>query len=340
MLQTVLPEAYTIEYRDVPVPEVGPDEVLIKIKRFGICGSDIQIYHGLHKYMTFPVVQGHEASGTIEKVGDKVTEFKPGQNVTVQPQIFCGTCQPCKMGHENVCQNLKVYGVHVDGMAQDYFAVSAEKVIPLPDGFSFDDGALIEPIAVAVGAIRRCGDVSGKNVCVLGAGPIGNFVAQVAQAKGANVMLTDINDKKLNLAKSMGVEKSINTSEKTLKEAIADVFGVKGADFIIDCAGAPFSLTSAIQSARPASTVVIVANFKVPVEIEIPLIQRQQINVLGVMMYVKEDFFTSVDLVQKGLVKTEGILTKYYDIHELKEAYEFIDENRLDVMKVMMTFPE
>ena len=340
MLQTVLPEAYKIEYRDVPVPEVGPDEVLIKIKRFGICGSDIQIYHGLHKYMTFPVVQGHEASGIIEKVGTKVTNFKPGSTVTVQPQIFCGICEPCKSGHANVCQNLKVYGVHTDGMAQEYFAVPAEKVIPLPQGFSFDDGALIEPIAVAVGAIRRCGDVSGKTVCVLGAGPIGNFVAQVAQAKGASVMMTDINDKKLNLAKSMGVKNSINTSEKTLKEAISEVFGSKGADFIIDCAGVPFSLTSAIKSARPASTIVIVANFKVPVEIEIPMIQRQQINVLGVMMYLKEDFFTSVDLVQQGKVKTEGILTKYYDIHELKEAYEFIDENRLDVMKVMMTFPE
>ena len=171
MLQTRLPEAFTVEYNEIDVPSIKPDEVLIRVKRFGICGSDIQIYHGKHKYMTFPVVQGHEASGTIDKVGAKVKDIKPGQMVTIQPQIFCGKCEPCKTGHPNVCQNLKVYGVHTDGMGQDYFAIPAEKVIPLPEGFSLDDGALIEPVTVGVGAIRRCGDVKNKTVCVLGAGP-------------------------------------------------------------------------------------------------------------------------------------------------------------------------
>ncbi|WP_319415765.1 alcohol dehydrogenase catalytic domain-containing protein [Marispirochaeta aestuarii] len=340
MLQTRLPEAYTVEYRDVPVPEIGPEEVLIKVKRFGICGSDIQVYHGQHKYMTFPVVQGHEASGTLEKIGDKVSGLKVGQAVTVQPQIFCGVCQPCKSGHPNVCQNLRVYGVHTDGLGQEYFAVPAEKIIPLPEGCSFDDGALIEPITVGVGAIRRCGDVKDRNICILGAGPIGNFTAQVAQAKGAQVMVTDINQKKLDLAASMGIKNTINTENRDLKTCIADVFGPAGADIIIDCAGAPASLTSAIKSARPASKIVIVANFKVPVEVEIPLIQRQQIDVLGVMMYIKEDFFTAVDLVSQGKVTTEGIISEYFDISKLKEAYEYIDANRLDVNKVMMTFGE
>jgi L-iditol 2-dehydrogenase len=340
MLQTRLPKAFTVEFNEIDIPEIKPDEVLIRVKRFGICGSDIQIYHGKHQYMTFPVVQGHEASGTIDKVGAKVKGIKPGQLVTIQPQIFCGKCEPCKTGHPNVCQNLKVYGVHTDGMGQDYFAIPAEKVIPLPEGFSPDDGALIEPITVGVGAIRRCGDVKGKSVCVLGAGPIGNFTAQVAQALGADVLITDINQKKLDIAAASGIRHCDNTSSHSLKESIAETFGSKGADFIIDCAGAPASLTSALKAARPASVVAVVANFKVPVEIEMPLIQRQQIDLRGVMMYLREDFFTAVDLVSSGKVNTKGIISRYFPISELKEAYDYIDANALDIMKVMTVLEE
>ena len=340
MLQTLLPKAFTVEYKDVPEPAIGPGEVLIRIKRVGICGSDIQVYHGKHKYMTFPVVQGHEASGTIEKIGAGVTGLAVGQLVTVQPQIFCGECEPCKSGHPNVCQNLKVYGVHTDGMMQDYFAVSADKIIPLPEGFSPDDGALIEPVTVGVGAMRRCGDVAGKTVCVLGAGPIGNFTAQVAQAQGADVLITDINQKKLDLAAESGIKRCDNTSDHSLRDSIAAAFGARGADFIIDCAGVPASLTSALKAARPASVIVIVANFKVPVEMEIPLLQRQQIDLRGVMMYLKEDFHTAVKLVAEGKVSTKGFLSRYFPIRELKEAYDFIDENSLDITKVMLTFDE
>ena len=338
MMQVFMPEAYKVEYRDVPKPTVVPGSVLIKIERMGICGSDIQVYHGKHKYMKFPIVQGHEASGLIVELGEGVKDFKVGDAVTVQPQIFCGTCAPCRAGHINVCRNLKVYGVHADGMAQDYFLVPADKVIPLAKGASLDDGALIEPIAVGVGAMRRCGDVKGKKVVVIGAGPIGNFTAQVAQARGAQVLVTDINPKKLAMAKAVGIFATADTTGRVLKDVIIETFGPDGADIIVDCAGVPASLTSAIQAARPASTIAIVANFKVPVEIEIPLIQRQQIDVLGVMMYLKEDFFTAAKFLAEGKVKTTGIVTKHYDVKQFKEAYEYIDANALDVMKVMLTF--
>ncbi len=338
MLQVYMPEAYKLEYRDVPKPAVEPGKVLVKIERLGICGSDIQVYHGKHKYMKFPVVQGHEAAGIVSEVGAGVEGIKVGDAVTFQPQVFCGECAPCKAGHINVCRNLKVYGVHTDGMAQEFFLVPSDKVIPLGKGTSLEDGALIEPIAVGVGAMRRCGDVNGKNVVVIGAGPIGNFAAQVAQARGAKVLVTDINPKKLALAKAVGIYATVDSTGKVLKDIIAEVFGAQGADIIVDCAGVPASLTSAIQAARPASTIAIVANFKVPVEIEIPLIQRQQIDVLGVMMYLKEDFHTASKFLAEGKVKTTGIVNKHFDIKQFKEAYEYIDANAMDVMKVMMTF--
>ena len=333
-----MPEAYKFEYLDVPVPEVGEGDVLIKMSTMGICGSDVQVYHGLHNYMTFPVVQGHEGSGTVEKIGDKVTAVKPGDKVTIQPQIFCGRCVPCKTGKENVCQNLKVYGIHTDGMAQEYLSMPESVVRKLPDDMSLDVAAFVEPVAVAAGSIRRCGDIQGRNLVVLGAGPIGNLVAQVAAAEGAHVLVTDIAQQKLDLAKECGIPNVRNTSKLDLKQAIAEVFGDDGADCIIDCAAVTQSLLSALNAARPASKIVIVGNFKKPVEIEIPLIQRQAIDVIGVMMYVKTDYEKAIDLIHSGRVEVEKLISNTFPVNQFKEAYDFIDGNRVDVMKVLMRF--
>jgi len=338
MLQVKMPKAYEFQYLDVPVPKVGESDVLIKMSTMGICGSDVQVYHGLHNYMTFPVVQGHEGSGVVEQIGERVSAVKPGGKVTIQPQIFCGECVPCRTGNENVCQNLKVYGIHTDGMAQEYLSMPESVVRKLPDDMSLDVAAFVEPVAVAVGSIRRCGEIKGKNVVVLGAGPIGNLVAQVAVAEGASVLVTDIAERKLDLAEECGIPNVRNTKELDLKQAITEVFGDDGADCIIDCAAVTQSLLSALNAARPASKIVIVGNFKKPVEIEIPLIQRQAIDVIGVMMYVKTDYEKAINLIHKGQVEVKKLISNSFPVNRFEEAYNFIDENRVDVMKILMQF--
>jgi L-iditol 2-dehydrogenase len=337
MLKVNMPKAYEIEFLDVPVPEADKDEVLIEMKRIGVCGSDIQVYHGKHKYMKFPIVQGHEGSGIIAKVGKNVEGLKVGDCVTVQPQIFCGECQPCKTGHYNVCENLKVFGIHVTGMASEYFLVDASKVIKLPDGMSFDEGAMVEPTAVATGTIKRCGDVIGKNIVVLGAGPIGNLVAQVAKASGAGkVMITDINQKRLDIAAKCNIEYCVNTMDKDLGDAIAEYFGAAGADVIIDCAAVKASINQAINNSRCSSKIVIVGNFKEPVEIEMPRLQRREVDMISVMMYVREDYEKAIQLIAEGKVKVTELISKYFDIRQFKEVYDYIDNNVSDVMKVMI----
>ncbi len=332
-----MPEAYKFEFLDVAIPEPGADEVVIQMKRIGICGSDIQIYHGKHKYMTFPVVQGHEGAGIVTKVGTNVKKFKIGDNVTVQPQIFCGKCFPCESGNFNVCENLKVYGVHADGFAAEYFAVDESKVLLLPEQMDFDQGALVEPVAVAVHAAKKGGDIKGANVVVMGAGPIGNLTAQAAKALGAGkVMITDINSKRLDLAKSHGIDFAVNTMEKPLKEAINEYFGSRKADVIIDCAAVKASITEAISSARPSSKVVIVGNFKEPVEIELPMLQRREVDLIGVMMYIREDFEDAIKFMSDGSIKTDGLISDYFNVKEFSKAYEYIDNNSRDVMKVMI----
>ena len=185
MLQQVMTAPGKIGFHEVPVPEISEGEVLIKIMKIGICGSDIHVYHGEHPFTSYPVTQGHEVSGEVVKTGTAVSGIKPGQKVTIQPQVVCGRCYPCRHGKYNLCEELKVMGFQTTGVASHYFAVDQAKVTPLPDEMSYDEGAMIELLAVAVHAVRRAGDVKGAKIAVLGAGPIGILVAQAAKGNGS-----------------------------------------------------------------------------------------------------------------------------------------------------------
>ena len=337
MLQVKMTEAFKMSFLDVPVPEIGDDEVLIRMKRVGVCGSDIQIYHGRHKYMQFPVVQGHEGAGVVARVGAKVAGFKEGDKVTVQPQVFCGECAPCRSGHYNVCKNLRVYGVHTGGMLAEYFAVPAAKVLRLPDAMSFDEGSLVEPTAVATGAIRRCGDISGANVVVLGAGTIGNLMAQVAAASGARkVVVTDINPARLDIARACGIQACVDTRGRKLKDVILEQFGEDEADIIIDCAGVKAIFSEAVAAARCSSKLVVVANYKEPVEVELPLFQRREVDMLGIMMYLREDFERAIDLMTRKAIDTAPLISDHFDIRRMEDVYPYIDDNPESVMKVVI----
>ncbi len=204
MLQAVMVAPGSIEFHDVIKPTPGKGEVLIQIKRIGVCGSDIHVFHGQHPYTSYPIVQGHEVSGVISKVGECVDGFSPGDQVTFMPQVTCGACYPCQHDMYHICDDLKVMGFQTGGAAQEFFPIDATKVLKVPAQISLDHAALIEPTAVAVHAIARGGEVQGKKILVLGAGTIGNLVGQVAKAAGADaVLITDISEFKLAKARRM-----------------------------------------------------------------------------------------------------------------------------------------
>src|SRR5512144_153582 len=213
MLQAVMTQPGKIEIHQVEKPAVKPDEVLIQVKRIGVCGSDIHVYHGLHPYTSYPVVQGHEVGGVIAETGAQVRGFAPGDKVVFMPQVTCGECYPCRHGMYHICDHLKVMGFQTSGAAQEFFPVKAEMVLKLPETITLDQAAMIEPVSVAVHALSRAGSVEGMKVVVLGAGTIGNLVGQVASASGASgVIITDVSDYKLDKAHQCGLANTVNTS--------------------------------------------------------------------------------------------------------------------------------
>jgi len=337
MKRANLVEAYKINLEEVEIPSISADQVLLKIHAIGICGSDIQMYHGLHKYMTFPVVIGHEVAASVAEVGANVTDYKVGDLVTIEPQVVCGECYPCQIGRFNVCEHLKVMGVHQDGLACHYFAVEPKYLHHCPEGMSDNCMALIEPLAVGVGSVKRAGDVTGKNVVVVGAGTIGNLTAQAAKALGAaKVMITDVFDPKLELARKSGIELAVNTANVTLKEAIIEHFGVQKADVIIDAAATRGSFMSILEAARPSSKIIVTGNYKAEMSLELPIIQRQEIEMIGHMMYVREEYADAIAMLSDGRVNIEHVVTKEFPFEQITDAFKFIDENAQTVMKVVV----
>ncbi len=337
MFQQVMTEPGKIEFREVPVPEIGAGQVLVKIMEIGVCGSDIHVYHGEHPFTSYPVTQGHEVSGVIEKLGDGVEGLKVGQKVTIQPQVVCGECWPCRNGKYNLCESLKVMGFQTTGVASESFAVDAEKITPLPEEMSLEEGAMIEPLAVAVHAVRRAGDVTGKDICVLGAGPIGILVAQAAKGLGAGrVMVTDVSGLRLEKAKECGADMVVNTRERDFGEAFVEFFGPDKADVIYDCAGNDVTMGQAIKYARKGSTIILVAVFAKMASVDLAVLNDHELDLNTSMMYRSEDYEKAIELVQEGKVRLMPLLSKRFPFREYLEAYKYIDENRESTMKVLI----
>ncbi len=312
----------------------------MKVMRIGICGSDIHVYHGNHKYATLPLVQGHEGSGAVLKVGSGVSELAPGDLVTLRPQSFCGECFLCKQGRYNLCESYKVMGVlgGLTGMASEYFLVDASKLHKLPPTMTFDEGAVVEPAAVGVHAVKLGGKATGSKVLVIGAGPIGNLAAQAAKALGADkVMIADISDVRLDLAKQCGVDFVVNTLNSDLEAAVLESFGPQRADFILDCAGSPKTLEQAIRIARRGTNIVLVGNFYDFVPVELGLVQRRELNLIGDMNYVAEDYEDAIRFIAVGQIRVNELISNHFAFREYADAYQYIDDNvGGTVMKVMV----
>ncbi len=337
MKQAVMTSPGKIEFRDVEKPEPAADEVLIRVQRIGVCGSDIHVFHGLHPYTSYPVVQGHEVSGVVAEAGSAVTGLALGDKVVFMPQVTCGVCYPCRHGMYHICDQLKVMGFQTGGAAQEYFPVKAEMVLKLPENITLDEAALVEPISVAVHALGRFGSVEGQKVLVLGAGTIGNLVAQVAQASGAAaVTVTDIAEYKLDKARACGIQYVVNSGAVDIGQAILNNFGPDKADLILECVGVQPTITQAIAYARKGSTIVVVGVFGKKPEVDLGLVQDRELTLLGTLMYQKKDYERAIELVAAGKLHLNEMITQRFPFSQYLAAYETIESSGGRYMKVMI----
>ena len=337
MLQALLEKPQKIVIRDVakPAPESG--QILIKVKRIGICGSDIHAYYGKHPFISCPIVQGHEFAGEVVETGALAKTIKSGDRVTVMPQLTCGKCYQSRTGNYHICSSLKVIGCNVDGAAQEYVCVDENLAMKLPNSVSYDFGTLVEPLAVSVHSLGRLKRIEGRKVLILGAGTIGNLTAQVAKACGArSIIITDVNDFRLELAKKCSVGDTVNIRHESLADALYKDFGDDGADAIVECVGIQDTVAQALSLSRKGSEIIFSGVFANKALIDIALIQDKELTVLGTLMYKNEDYRTAIKMIDSGQVQLASLITNRFPLEDYDVAYRHLDVHADSTMKVLI----
>jgi 2-desacetyl-2-hydroxyethyl bacteriochlorophyllide A dehydrogenase len=338
MRQAIMISPGVIEHRDIPEPgKLKDNEILLRIKRIGVCGSDIHVFHGKHPATPYPVVQGHEYSAIVEAIGKNVTKVKTGMRATARPQLVCGECGPCKRGQYNACQSLKVQGFQAPGVAQDLFIVPEDRIVAFPDSMTLEQGAMIEPAAVGAHSTNRVSGMKGKNVVVAGAGTIGNLVAQFAKARGASkVMITDVSDFRLNIAKECGIEGTLNVKKDSFEEGVKSFFGNEGFQIGFEAAGVQSSLDVLMQFVEKGGQVVILGVYSQNPVVNMFYLGEHELNVFGSMMYLHEDYEAAVEMISSGKIVTTPLLSRSFPFKSYIDAYKFIEEQGDKSMKVMI----
>lgn len=338
MLQAKLVAPEKILFEKTKIPLLGEKEVLIKVKICGVCGSDVHSYKGKHPFVHPPIVLGHEFSGVIHQIGTRVNSFSPGDRVIVEPNIVCGKCYNCLHGRYNICTNLKVVGcVGYDGAFAEYVAVPEKKVLRLPGNISFEKAALVEPVAVAVHAVRKAKQKINDVVVILGAGTIGLLVMQVAKLAGAGkVIVTDVLDYRLKKAGELGADRLVNPASQDLIKIIQEKYGRNEVDLIYDCVGIEETISQAIQIARKGIRIMVIGVPEERIEVDLSLIQDRELEIVGSLMYVREDFKAAIDFIQKEKLKVKPLVTHHFKLKDVDKAFHLITEGKKEVLKVLI----
>lgn len=311
-----------IEIVDAEVQPPADGEVTIRVAYNGICGTDLHIVQGhMDSRVAMPAVIGHEMSGVISAVGPNVDSLAPGQPVTVMPLRWCGECASCLAGHQHICQRLDFVGIDSPGALQEQWTVPASLVVPLPEGISLEHAALVEPLAVAVHDVRRSRLAAGETAVVIGGGPIGQLIAVVARATGAEVILAEPDAARRAFAAQQGAI-VVDPIEGDLAAAVEERTSGAGADVVFEVAGTRGTALDATSHARTRGRVVFVAIHPEPVPVDLHRIFWRELEVLGARVYEREDFERAVELLASGAVPADALITRVVPLDDTSEAFE------------------
>lgn len=338
MKTVVLVEPYHFEVQERPAPEPGPGEALLRVRVVGICGSDLHAYHGSQPFLIYPRVLGHELSAEIVALGPEFPADRGlavGDRVCVDLVINCGTCYPCRVGRPNCCVNIKVMGVHVDGGMAEMLTAPADRLYKVPDSIGDEEAALVEPLTIGCQAVARGDVASGETVAVLGAGPIGLVSLLAAKARGARVLISDLLDSRLDLARSLGAEVAVNSSRDDLGKAVADFTSGEGANVVIEAVGIPATVYAALDVVSAAGRVVLLGLGSKPVEIVPTALIRKELDIRASRMNSRR-FPEAIDLIARARLPLGELITHRMLLASAADAFELLVRKPDEACKVIL----
>jgi len=327
-----------VDFIQREIPPLQAHQVMIRIAASCICGSDLHIFKDKHPAVRLPVTIGHEFSGTVEAVGSEVSSVKVGQRVTVEPVIACGTCDACRHGDYGYCENISFTYRQGDGAMALYFVGDEQRVFPLPDEISFLEGALTEPMAVALHAVRRARVTLGDRVVVIGAGAIGILVAAICRRLGASeVVISDLSPSRLHMAEELGATRTVCAAEEDVVQVVQSISKGKGFEKAFECVGREQTLNQAIAAVKTNGLVTNVGIFEKPdIHLNAAVLVNKELRLQGSQGYCW-DFEGAISLLRE--LKPERLITHRFALEELQEAFQTALDPASGAIKVCVQMP-
>ncbi|PWW20539.1 L-gulonate 5-dehydrogenase [Cytobacillus oceanisediminis] len=333
-----IPRAMEMEVIEIEKPAISsPDEVLVKVKRMGICGSDMHIYHGTNPLATYPRIVGHEVAGEVIEVGSNVSGIKPGDHVVVEPIRYCRECYACRKGRPNVCKSLSVFGVHEDGGLREFFVLPEKQLHVVNSSLEWDEAVLAEPYTIGAQAVWRGAVEKGDTVFIQGSGPIGICILKMAKLQGARVIISDLKQERLAFAKENGADEVIHASEESVEDRILELTDGEGPNVVIDAVCLPSTVEMGVNLVSPAGTVVVLGFDERPSSIPQLPITKKEVTIVGSRLQTNQ-FEKVVSLLNEGKLQSNGFITHQFSISKVQEAFQYVEKNPEQVRKAVIVF--
>jgi 2-desacetyl-2-hydroxyethyl bacteriochlorophyllide A dehydrogenase len=313
------PGQFTYEERDVPVLREG--QAIIKVKRIGICGTDLHAFEGTQPFFEYPRILGHELAGELVEF-DNAPGFEVGEKVSFIPYFYCGKCIACRSGLLNCCANIKVCGVHVNGGFAEYLSVPSYSLLH-GEALSFDELSLVEPLAIGAHGVRRAGVRPGEFVLVVGAGPIGLGIAEFARIAGGKVIVMDINDQRLEFCRErLGVFATVNPLALDAMQTLKELTNGDMPTVVIDATGNQKAINNSFGYMAHGCRYVLVGLQKGEISLSHPEFHKREATLMSSRNATREDFEHVMSSMKKGLVKPTNYITHRVQFSEVKEQFE------------------
>jgi threonine dehydrogenase-like Zn-dependent dehydrogenase len=332
-----IPEAGKIDFRDMPIRDPKEHEVMIKVQAAAICGSDLHLFKGKHPSVSLPSAVGHELSGEVVRVGRMVNGFEEGDRVTIEPVIACGSCYYCQRGEYHLCSNISFQYRQGQGAFGEYFYAAENRTFKLPASVSFEEGALIEPLSVALHAQKKSGVRNGQSSAVIGAGAIGQLEAMLLNIlTGIKPFIADINDFRVQKANDLGAEGIFISRGEDLKEIIMNRTDGLGVDCAFEAVGLESTLIQALEVIKKGGKVILLGIFEEQTpRMPVNLFVQREISLIGSQGYAW-DFADSITLASEKRVNLSELITAQLSLDQLQKGFELLLRPQNNQIKVMI----
>lgn len=342
MKALMLSEYEHLEVTDIPEPDCAPDEVLIRVAACGVCGSDVHGYDGSSGRRIPPIVMGHEGAGIIERIGTAVKNYRPGDRVTFDSTVYCGDCEFCQRGEVNLCDNRQVLGVSCadyrrNGAFAELVAVPARILYPLPEGFPFEEAAMLEAVSVALHAVRITQMKGGESALVIGAGMIGLLTAQAARAAGCkSVTIADVDAARLKLAEEIGIPDTLHLSGQELTGEVLRRTGGRGVDVVLEAVGRAETVVASIDCVRRGGTVTLIGNIQPEIPLPLQRVVTREVRLQGSCASAGE-YTEAIRLMSDGAITVRPLISAMSSLEEASDWFRRLHSREAGLLKVVVT---